>query len=100
MDVSGLALTMFTWLRIGRVWSMDCHSRSKAESLSMDEPVHPRSLRAHLDVLRGLDELHEIDREVDWNVEIGAITRRVGETGGPAASHGAQGRTRRRAGRR
>lgn len=50
----------------------------------MDKPVHHRSLRAHLDVLRGLDELHEIDREVDWNLEIGAITRRICETGGPA----------------
>ena len=50
----------------------------------MDRPAHYRSLREHIEVLRGLNELHEIDREVDWNLEIGAITRRLCETGGPA----------------
>jgi hypothetical protein len=45
---------------------------------------HYRSLREHLDALRAIGELQEIDQEVDWNLEIGAITRRIYETGGPA----------------
>ena len=47
-------------------------------------PVHYRSLREHIDLLRGIGELCEVNQEVDWNLEIGAITRRVYETGGPA----------------
>lgn len=49
-----------------------------------DRPIHYRSLREHLSVLRALGELCEVDQEVDWNLEIGAITRRICETGGPA----------------
>lgn len=51
---------------------------------STTKPKHYRSLREHLEALRSLNELHEVDREVDWNLEIGAITRRICETGGPA----------------
>src|SRR5215469_3769420 len=47
-------------------------------------PKHYKSLREHLDALRAIGELQEVDREVDWNLEIGAITRRIYETGGPA----------------
>jgi 4-hydroxy-3-polyprenylbenzoate decarboxylase len=47
-------------------------------------PIHHKSLRDHIEVMRDLDELAEVDREVDWNLEIGAITRRICETGGPA----------------
>jgi 4-hydroxy-3-polyprenylbenzoate decarboxylase len=46
--------------------------------------VHYRSLREHIEALRALGELREVDQEVDWNLEIGAITRRICETGGPA----------------
>ena len=48
-------------------------------------PTHYKSLREHTEVLRAIDELQEINREVDWNLEIGAITRRIYEIGGPAA---------------
>jgi 4-hydroxy-3-polyprenylbenzoate decarboxylase len=41
-------------------------------------------LREYLDALRGLGELVEIEQEVDWNLEIGAIIRRCYETGAPA----------------
>ncbi len=47
-------------------------------------PVHHRSLREYVEALRSIGELQEIDQQVDWNLEIGAITRRVYETGGPA----------------
>lgn len=43
-----------------------------------------RNLRAYLDALRDIGELVDVEREVDWNLEIGAITRRVYETGAPA----------------
>ncbi len=46
--------------------------------------VHYRSLREHIDALRKIGELCEVDKEVDWNLEVGAITRRICETGGPA----------------
>src|SRR5215831_11730357 len=45
---------------------------------------HYRSLREHIDALRELGELREVDQPVDWNLEIGAVTRRICETGGPA----------------
>ncbi|AII10418.1 UbiD family decarboxylase [Rhodococcus opacus] len=40
---------------------------------------HIRSLRDYLIELDELDELQEIDHEVSWNLEIGAITRRAYE---------------------
>jgi UbiD family decarboxylase len=42
-------------------------------------------LREYIEVLRAIGELQAIDREVDRNLEIGAVTRRIYETGGPAA---------------
>ena len=45
---------------------------------------HLSSLREYLDALRDLGELQEIAHEVDWNLEIGAVTRRCYETGAPA----------------
>lgn len=42
------------------------------------------SLRDYIEALRDIDELAEIDREVDWNLEMGAITRRCYEVGAPA----------------
>ena len=45
---------------------------------------HLRSLREYIDTLKAIGELQEIDLEVDWNLEIGAISRRCYETGAPA----------------
>lgn len=42
-------------------------------------------LRQYLDELRRLGELQDVDAEVDQELEIGAIARRLYETGGPAA---------------
>src|SRR5579883_2289081 len=56
--------------------------------MSQGNPVaqkrHLRSLREYIEALRELGELVEVTREVDWNLEIGAITRRVNELGAPA----------------
>ena len=42
-------------------------------------------MRGWIDALRDAGELHEIDAEVDWNGELGAIARRVfGQGNGPA----------------
>lgn len=45
---------------------------------------HFKSLREHLDLLRTLGEIQEIDVEVDWNLEMGAIIRRSYELKAPA----------------
>ncbi|MFE8991241.1 UbiD family decarboxylase [Streptomyces collinus] len=45
---------------------------------------HLRSLRDYLTALREIDDLQPVDVEVDWNLEIGAITRRAYEL--PAAA--------------
>jgi len=44
-----------------------------------------KSLRDYLDALTAVGELVTVEQEVDWNLEIGAITRRCYETGAPAA---------------
>jgi len=43
-----------------------------------------KSLREYLDALKNVGELVEVEREVDWNLEVGAIIRRVYETQAPA----------------
>src|ERR1700685_358069 len=45
---------------------------------------HIKSLREYIDALKVLGELQEVDKEVDWNLEIAAITRRCYETDVPA----------------
>jgi UbiD family decarboxylase len=45
---------------------------------------HIKSLREYIDALKAIGELQEVEKEVDWNLEIGAITRRCYETGAPA----------------
>jgi 4-hydroxy-3-polyprenylbenzoate decarboxylase len=45
---------------------------------------HLRSLREYIDELKALGEIQEIDAEVDWNLEIGAIIRRSYELRAPA----------------
>ena len=41
-------------------------------------------LREYLQILDGLGEVQEIDVEVDWNLEIGAIIRRAYDLRAPA----------------
>src|SRR6266480_2673419 len=43
-----------------------------------------RSLREYVDQLKTLGEIQEIDVEVDWNLEMGAIIRRCYELRAPA----------------
>lgn len=45
---------------------------------------HLKSLREYIDALKEIGEVQEISQEVDWNLEIGAITRRCYEIGAPA----------------
>lgn len=45
---------------------------------------HLKSLRDCIEALAAIGEVQEIDREVDWHLEIGAIARRCCETGAPA----------------
>lgn len=45
---------------------------------------HLKSLREYIDALKAIGEIQEIDKEVDWNLEIGAICRRCYETGASA----------------
>jgi 4-hydroxy-3-polyprenylbenzoate decarboxylase len=47
-------------------------------------PRHIADLREYVKELAIIGELIEIEREVDWNLEIGAITRRSYELGAPA----------------
>src|SRR3972149_10214154 len=42
-------------------------------------------LRDYLDILEEYQEVQRIGIEVDWNLEMGAITRRVYDLGAPAA---------------
>lgn len=42
-------------------------------------------LRDYLDILEEYREVQRIGAEVDWNLEMGAITRRVYDLGAPAA---------------
>jgi len=42
-------------------------------------------LRDYLDILEEYHELQRVGVEVDWNLEMGAITRRVYDLGAPAA---------------
>ncbi len=42
-------------------------------------------LRDYLDILEEYQEVQRISAEVDWNLEMGAITRRVYDLGAPAA---------------
>ncbi len=45
---------------------------------------HLKSLREYIDALAEIGEVQPIHKEVDWNLEIGAIARRCYETGAPA----------------
>ncbi|MBW4579889.1 MAG: UbiD family decarboxylase [Tildeniella nuda ZEHNDER 1965/U140] len=45
---------------------------------------HLKSLRDYIEALAAIGEVQEIDRAVNWQLEIGAIARRCYETGAPA----------------
>ena len=45
---------------------------------------HLKSLREYIAELKALGEIQEIDVEVDWNLEMGAIIRRCCELQAPA----------------
>jgi UbiD family decarboxylase len=45
---------------------------------------HLASLRDYIEALRDLGEVQEINAEVDWNLEMGAIIQRSYELGAPA----------------
>jgi 4-hydroxy-3-polyprenylbenzoate decarboxylase len=51
---------------------------------TLQYPNYLAGLREYLDALRAVGELVQVEREVDWNLEIGAIIRRCYETGAPA----------------
>ncbi|HLC41639.1 MAG TPA: UbiD family decarboxylase [Methylomirabilota bacterium] len=48
------------------------------------ETMPLKDIREFIEVLEANQELQTIDQEVDWNLEIGAITRRCCELSGPA----------------
>src|SRR5438128_8293380 len=45
---------------------------------------HLKCLREYIDQLKAIGEIQEIDVEVDWNLEMGAIIRRSYELRAPA----------------
>lgn len=57
----------------------------RPQSVSIDRDRIPKSYRDYLDLLKGMGELIEIDDEVDWYLELGAIFRHSAETLAPGA---------------
>jgi UbiD family decarboxylase len=53
--------------------------------VAIDRARIPRSYRDYLDALKDMGELVEINDEVDWYLELGAIFRRTAETLSPGA---------------
>ncbi|MFD0636531.1 hypothetical protein ACFQ9X_38055 [Catenulispora yoronensis] len=45
---------------------------------------HLRSLREFIDELERIGDLHVVDKEVDWNLEVGAVIRRCYDVQAPA----------------
>lgn len=54
-------------------------------SPAIDRSRIPRTYRDYLDTLKRMGELVEIDDEIDWKLELGAIFRRTAETLSPGA---------------
>jgi 4-hydroxy-3-polyprenylbenzoate decarboxylase len=48
------------------------------------KPRHVKDMREYISVLAQHGDIAEVEEPVDWNLEIGAIIRRVNETGAPA----------------
>ena len=57
----------------------------RPKSVSIDRARIPKSYREYLDTLKSMGELIEIDDEVDWYLELGAIFRHSAETLSPGA---------------
>ena len=53
-------------------------------SITIDPKSIPRSYRDYLKKMVEMGEFFEIDDEIDWNLEMGAICRRALETGAPS----------------
>ena len=53
-------------------------------TIKIDRSSIPRSYREYLKKMVEMGEFFEIDEEVDWNLEIGAICRRAAETLSPS----------------
>jgi 4-hydroxy-3-polyprenylbenzoate decarboxylase len=54
------------------------------KKIEIDPKIIPRSYRDYLKKMVEMDEFFEIDDEIDWNLEMGAICRRALETGAPS----------------
>ena len=52
----------------------------RPKSVSIDRARIPKSYRDYLDILKSMGEMIEIDDEVDWHLELGAIFRHTAET--------------------
>src|SRR4051794_15025589 len=55
-----------------------------ATTLNASGPATALSMRVLLDALEEAGELVTVEREVDWELEMGAMARRCYETGAPA----------------
>ena len=53
-------------------------------AVKVDPKAIPRSYRDYLKKMVEMGEFFEIDEEVDWNLEMGAICMRASETGAPS----------------
>ena len=53
------------------------------KKIEIDRKSIPRSYRDYLKKMVEMGEFFEIDEEIDWNLEMGAICRRALETGAP-----------------
>jgi len=56
----------------------------KVQKIEIDRKSIPRSYRDYLKKMVEMSEFFEIDDEIDWNLEMGAICRRAAETGAPS----------------
>jgi len=56
----------------------------KVRKIEIDRKSIPRSYRDYLKKMVEMGEFFEIDDEIDWNLEMGAICRRALETGAPS----------------
>ena len=58
----------------------------ESKKVQIDRKSIPRTYRDYLKKMVEMGEFFEIDDEIDWNLEMGAICRRALETGAPRTS--------------
>ena len=58
----------------------------QVKKIEIDRKSIPRSYRDYLKKMVEMGEFFEIDDEIDWNLEMGAICRRALETGASSPS--------------